>query len=111
MRVTYFSFHTLPVVLIALSGFADAIGQDDSFRCEGRLITPGIPAEDLVEHCGRPDNVDVVEVPILAKRLNGSTYRTGIQTIEHWIYGRGTNRFPARVEMEEGVIKRIEIQY
>lgn len=101
----------LVVALMVLAGVADATARDDAFRCDGHLVRPGMPANDVIARCGRPDRVEVEVLPIMARRRNGTAHQVGTRTIEHWTYDRGPHQFPARVDVEQGVAVRIDLQY
>ena len=99
---------TLCVTAIWLAA-APIHAQPDAFWCGTHLIREGMRAEQIVERCGQPDTVEVLEEPIMARRQNGSRFQVGVKTTEFWTYDRGTVRFPARVTIEEGVATEVAL--
>jgi hypothetical protein len=81
----------------------------DSFRCGNYLVTEGMTAAAIEERCGKPQRVEHVEEPIRARRANGSSYRVGTAVHEFWTYERAPGQFPARVRIEDGKAKKIEL--
>lgn len=68
-----------------------------------------MPASEITEKCGVPDSNEKIEVPIRARRPNGSTYQVGVSVMEYWTYDRGPTHFPVLVTIEEGTAKGIEL--
>jgi hypothetical protein len=81
----------------------------DSFRCGNHLVTEGMTAAAIEKRCGKPQRVERVEEPIFVRRANGTSYRVGTAAHEFWAYERAPGQFPARVRLEDGKAKKIEL--
>ena len=93
---------------LVFTGFAsNALA--DSFRCGPHLIREGMQAAEITDKCGEPGTVTTIQEPIMARRQNGSAFQVGVATVELWTYDRGSRAFPARVRIEEGRAKTIEL--
>jgi hypothetical protein len=99
-----------------LLGFACALGASvftvasaETFRCGNFLIREGMAATEIAEKCGEPTQREVLEEPIMATRPNGTTFQVGVTSTEIWIYDRGPGSFPARLTIDEGIARTIEL--
>lgn len=93
--------------LVLLAGELRA--QPDAFWCGARLIRERMAAADIVSRCGEPDATRVVEEPIYGTGAGGQRVRVGTRVTEYWTYDRGSQRFPARVTVRDGVAEQIEL--
>lgn len=81
---------------------------DDVLRCGSKLVTTGIDAAKVLALCGEPTQRTTEDVPVLARRANGTTFVNGKVTVAVWTYDRGSSRFPARLKFEDGKLVSIE---
>lgn len=72
----------------------------ETFRCGSSLISPGMPADEVLQKCGQPDDKEVVEEPIRARNAGGGSRVIGTAIVEHWTYSRGSGQFPALLLIE-----------
>lgn len=100
---------SLTLALLATLAASQALAQDDTFRCGGKIINTGMTMVDVQAKCGEPTLRNVEEVPQHVRRANGSTYVSGTVTVEVWTYDRGSSSFPAVLRFEGGKVKSVEI--
>jgi hypothetical protein len=103
----------LPLLALALAAFAASlpasVRADDSFRCEGGIVTVGDHKIDLLGKCGEP----ALEEPRVEERLfqqgeERHRWRRRISlTAERWTYNFGPQRFLQFVTLEAGKIVAI----
>jgi hypothetical protein len=102
----------LPFLALALAvgaGRPATVRADDSFRCEGGIVSVGDHKIDLLGRCGAP----ALEEPRVEERLfqNGEErhrWRRRISlTVERWTYNFGPQRFLQFVTLEAGKIVAI----
>ena len=86
---------------------------DDSLRCEGRLVTVGSSALELVEKCGEPSMREERLVEhATAVPLDGSS--GGVRevrvtsVVERWTYNFGPDRFIEVVTLEGGRVRNVK---
>lgn len=96
------------VSALACLAAAGAGADDDFLRCGSKLVSTGVDAKEVLAQCGEPTQRTSEEVPIHARRANGTTFVNGTVTVEHWTYDRGSSRFPARLKFENGKLVSIE---
>jgi hypothetical protein len=80
----------------------------DELRCGGRIIDPGAALGSVLDRCGTPLERSARDVPIRVVNANGTTRVIGTSRVERLVYDRGWGRFPAALEFEDGVLRRIE---
>lgn len=98
------------IVVALLAAAAPArVALADTFRCGNYIIAEGLTAAEIESRCGKPQHVERIEEPVLARRANGSTYRVGTAVHETWTYERESGQFPARIRIEDGKAKKIEL--
>jgi len=96
-------------LLLVASVALPCAARADSFYCGNRIVTEGMSAGAIEERCGKPQRVERVEEPVFARRANGSTYRAGTSVHEIWTYERAQGQFPARLRIENGKAKKVEL--
>jgi len=102
-----------PIALLLCGALAASLGapahaDDDVMRCGSKLVQTGIDGKQVLALCGEPTQRTTEEVPVLARRANGTTFVNGKVTVEVWTYHRGSSRFPARLKFEDGKLVSIE---
>jgi hypothetical protein len=97
----------LVLAVLALS-YTSAATAAPSLRCQGRLITVGLPAAYVLSACGAPENQVLQESVARGATANRSSRFVGIALSEQWIYERGWGRFPAVLFFLDGTLKRID---
>ena len=97
------------VALLAAAFGLPQIATADTFRCGNYLVSEGLTAGAIEERCGKPQRVERVETPVFARRPNGSSYRVGTAVHEIWTYDREPGQFPARIRIEDGKAKKVEL--
>ena len=93
-------------LVLAFASIADA---DDVIRCRGRIVGEGMTSSEVVALCGEPQSKEIEQIPIRARRANGSSQVIGVTEVERWTYDRGTGQLPALLTFEQGQLKRLEI--
>lgn len=98
-----------PLLTLALTFLlcraAEAAGP---FRCEGKLIEPGVPAVYVLAKCGMPQYGLISETPVRTRTAAGFSRLSGFMVSDQWIYDRGPGRFPAVLIFRDGRLRRIE---
>jgi hypothetical protein len=96
---------------LAALGLAGGVAhaQPDTFWCANQLVREGMAATEIARRCGEPDAVEQIEEPIFARNVNGGTYQIGVTIIEIWTYDRGTQRFPARIKIDNGIATEVAL--
>ena len=100
--------YALAAVITAIAALP-ALAQPDAFWCGSRLIRERMAAADIVDRCGEPDAIRIVEEPIYGPGASGTRVKLGVRVTEYWTYDRGTRRFPARLTVREGIAEEIEL--
>lgn len=104
-----FSLRTLLFACLATAGAQPGFADDDEvLRCGSKLVSTGIDSKQVLAQCGEPTTRTTEEVPQMGRRANGTTFVAGKVLVEHWIYDRGSSRFPARLKFEGGKLVSIE---
>jgi hypothetical protein len=99
----------LTPILLAAAALLPAAARADTFRCGQYVISEGLRASVIEGRCGKPQSVERQSEPVMARRANGGTYQVGTATREIWVYTRSPGQFPARLTIEGGVAKKIEL--
>ena len=102
----------LPIVIPAFMVTAtfSLAAQAETLRCGSSLIQEGASAGYVLEKCGEPSSKETFTEPVLARRVNGTTFQTGTTTRDVWRYRRGQGQFPAVLTFEMGVLKKLEFE-
>jgi Protein of unknown function (DUF2845) len=95
-------------ILLMLASVS-VVEADDIIRCRGRIVSEGMIASEVVALCGEPQSKQIEQVPIRARRANGSSQVIGTTEVEHWTYDRGTGQLPAVLTFEQGSLKKLEL--
>ena len=80
----------------------------ESLRCNGRIITVGVPAAYVYSECGAPENQIAQESVVRSATVYGGSRLIGIGISEQWIYDRGWGNFPAVLVFLDGTLRRID---
>jgi hypothetical protein len=82
-----------------------------ALRCGGRVVSEGDSSLRLREYCGNPAQIEQREERVEVERydsLHQRYYREQqVKPYEIWIYNFGPQRLINRIEVRDGVIKRI----
>lgn len=95
------------LLLACLSWSCTFAASPESLRCNGRIITVGVPAAYVYAECGAPQNQFAQESVVRSATLSG-TRLIGIGISEQWIYDRGWGNFPAVLVFLDGTLRRID---
>ena len=96
------------LLLACLSWSCTFAGSADSLRCNGRIITVGVPAAYVFSECGAPANQFAQESVVRSATVSGGSRLIGIGISEQWIYDRGWGNFPAVLVFLDGTLRRID---
>jgi hypothetical protein len=77
-----------------------------AFSCDGRIVSPGDSKFDVVTKCGEPALKDSHEEQ-LTERLDDTTKRKTIVTVEAWTYNFGPQSFLRILEFRNGKLAEI----
>jgi hypothetical protein len=102
------AFVSLLTALTAAMAVATVIDAQETLRCSGGLVSPGLTTEEILGKCGQPNEKEVIEEPIRARNAGGGSRIIGTAIIERWIYVRASGQFPTLLHNEEGELKRVE---
>lgn len=98
-------------ILIALAALLAAPAQADNFRCGKWIATDDMAVSDLLARCGEPASRATRIEDVMSRNFNtGFMYKSGEQTVETWIYDRGSRAQPMVVTIVDGRIRSIERQ-
>lgn len=103
----------LPLLALALVAFGASrpatVRADDSFRCEGGIVSVGDHKIDLLGKCGEPALAEPrVEERVFQQGEERHRWRRRISlTVERWTYNFGPQRFLQFVTLEAGKIVAI----
>jgi len=98
------------IALLACGLLAAAPAAADApFRCDGRIVDPGMSVGQVLMLCGPPDFHWAGKTQARARNPAGFTYWSGPSTTERMIYDRGYGRFPVELEFFDGELRRIEL--
>jgi hypothetical protein len=102
----------IPAVIIAsVAAFMAARAQADNFRCGKWIASADMSVTDLLAKCGEPASRASRVEDVMSRNFNtGLMYKSGEQTVETWIYDRGSRAQPMVVTIVDGRIKSIERQ-
>jgi Protein of unknown function (DUF2845) len=82
---------------------------EDSMQCRnGRIVSKGMVAAEVIGRCGQPKSRVVDEIPVHARSPNGNVVQTGTTRAERWIYTRGQGQFDAQLTFEDDKLRRID---
>jgi hypothetical protein len=98
----------LSLLLLASAAASPALAQ--TLRCGSSLIQPGATQGYVIEKCGAPSSKEVFTEPVMARRVDGSTYQAGTTSKDIWRYKRGSGQVPAVLTFEMGVLKKLEFE-
>jgi hypothetical protein len=101
---------TSVIALLMLASAVTAPAFADTLRCRSSLIQPGATQGYVLEKCGAPASKDTYTEPVIARRVDGSTYQAGTKSQDIWRYNRGSGKFPAVLTFEMGVLKKLEFE-
>jgi len=97
------------IVLTIAAGFSGGAARaQDELRCGGKIIDLGVDLAYVLDLCGAPKERIVTEEPIRARNSSGASWVIGTTRIERLTYDRGSGRFPAVLDFEDGKLLRIE---
>jgi hypothetical protein len=96
--------------LLVLASAAASPAFAETLRCGSSLIQPGATQGYVVEKCGEPTSKETFTEPVIAQRVDGSTYQAGTTSKDVWRYKRGSGKFPAVLTFEMGVLKKLEFE-
>lgn len=95
---------------IACAVVALAAAPAYAFRCGTRIITPGDPADKVLQFCGSPVSVQTrrAERPYIDDF--GRSYRGMLEevVIEEWTYNLGPTQFMRLVRLENGLVVEVK---
>lgn len=95
--------------LVAACLFAISVSaQADTIRCGAALIREGATVVEIREKCGEPVTVERSTETVYGRRADGSTYPSGVVTVDYWYYDFGSRRFPVRMTVRGGIAEKIE---
>lgn len=103
----------LPLLALALVAFGASrpatVRANDSFRCEGGIVSVGDHKIDLLGKCGEPALVEPrVEERVFQQGEERRRWRRRISlTVERWTYNFGPQRFLQFVTLEAGKVVAI----
>ena len=99
-----------PLLLLACLAlcYTSAANAGSSLRCNGRLISVGVPAAYVLSECGSPANQVLQDSVVRAGTVFGNSRVVGLTLSEQWVYDRGWGRFPAVLYFLDGTLKRID---
>lgn len=82
----------------------------DSFRCGRWVVSQDLPAAEIREKCGEPDEKTSETVDVRGPSDAGghSTVKRGTTTTERWIYDRGKLASPMLVVIVDGKVRSVE---
>jgi hypothetical protein len=96
--------------LLVLASAAASPAFSETLRCGSSLIQPGATQGYVIEKCGEPSSRETYTEPVIATRVDGSTYQAGTTSKDIWRYKRGSGKFPAVLTFEMGVLKKLEFE-
>lgn len=80
----------------------------DAMRCGKWVVDETVSVEELVAKCGEPGRKDVRTEDVMGRNAaTGAVFKTGTQTIEHWLYQRSAGSLPMQVTIVDGRIRSI----
>jgi hypothetical protein len=98
-----FAFMTLGLIF-AFPGVSAA----DILRCGSYLIQEGDDAFSVIAKCGEPTERMTIAEPLYASSDGGGSYPTGqVGYRQVWRYDRGPMKFPAVINIADGVVQSI----
>jgi hypothetical protein len=108
--------------ILVLLGIMAASGQAHGFRCNGRIVTEGDYAYEVIARCGEPDYVQAWEEERIKrdfyrplepqKKRDYELYREPLLVKEHvlieiWTYNLGRQRLTRYLRFENGRLLEI----
>ena len=90
------------LLMVMISAATIAQSAETTLRCKGKLIRAGMDANEVLKHCGNPDQKVTEQRPVFS-----GNRQTGTFEVEIWHYDRGTGQWPAVLEVEAGILKSI----
>lgn len=93
-------FFAAAILLLAISRLSHG------FSCEGKIISPGDTKMDVIMKCGEPALKDSHEEQ-LTERLDDTTKRKTIITVETWTYNFGPQSFLRILEFRNGKLTEV----
>jgi hypothetical protein len=96
------------IVTIAAGFIGGPAHAQDELRCGGKIIDLGVDIAYVLDLCGAPKERVVTEEPIRARNSSGASWVIGTTRVERLTYDRGSGRFPAVLDFEDGKLLRIE---
>lgn len=93
---------------IAFAFLASAARAEDTFVCNGWTASVGMRAFEVHARCGGPHHREKLRVPVRARAADGFT-DVSYGEIEHWTYGRESDRVRTVLTFEQYTLKRIRV--
>ena len=91
------------ILIFLLPFLALAVLADDTLRCGSKLVTIGMPADEVLKYCGEPTSREVEEQDIRSgNRVVGKTQ------LNRWIYSRGSAGEPKVLEFDQDKLTAIK---
>ena len=99
--------HLAGLALALVVGTAHA----DTLVCRsGRIVQPGMTADEVLAKCGAPTSKQIKEEDVRAVNPNGYSIKVGTVTTETWRYDRGRQKPAALLVVRAGKVLSIDFE-
>jgi hypothetical protein len=101
----------IPALVASIAVLLAARAQADNFRCGKWIASADMAVSELLARCGEPASRATRVEEVMSRNFNtGLMYKSGEQTVETWIYDRGSGAQPMVVTIVDGRITSVERQ-
>ncbi len=98
----------LAVLLVFMGGVSAFAWDTGSLYCDGRIISVGDTAGEVLEKCGQPAYALQREQQMVSDYSYSGTTLVTTVVIDDWTFNFGPDRFQYRLLLKNGRVSRIE---